>query len=107
MRTFVAELAVLLHGVELFRGSVGVVSPRHVAVRSMAGEAGAEARSESTARVVLLPAVDRCRCGDQYQMYRRALSCVTFGGTNHQWVLRVMHLAAPACENAKTSHPNM
>lgn len=51
MRTFVAELAVLLHGDELCRGSVGVVSPRHVAVRFTAGAADERDRCRSKERV--------------------------------------------------------
>jgi hypothetical protein len=104
MRTFVAELAVLLHCACRME-SVGVVSPRHVDVDGANGAqrkrpTGSEVR-EVTERY---PSQSR-----QLQAWRPVpgvddLSCVAFGGTKDaSWyescTLQLPHVNAKTCQN--------
>jgi hypothetical protein len=91
---------------------VGVVSPRHVAVRYMRGaaqasEAGAEARSETGDRVVHFQMLTGAGVATSIKCTRRALSCVTFDfwrddprmGHSESCTAQLPHV-----KNAKTIH---
>jgi hypothetical protein len=102
MRTFVAELAILLHCACLV-GSVGVVSPRHVDV-DMADGAQRKKQTRSEVREVMKWYTSRSR---QLQAWRPVpgvdvLSCVAFGGTKDaSWyescTLQLPHVNAKTC----------
>lgn len=88
---------------------MGVVSPRHVAVRytggtAQASEAGAEARSETCDRVVHFQMLTGAGVATSIKYTAELCRCVPFGGANHEPFCESCTSQLPHVKDAKTVH---